>query len=178
MTLSDNDIEEAWQKLTSLLSYTGPVTGPDDPNHLKVISRDQLFQIMHELPPSQLVNTANHPTPEAAAIRVAAEYFNVDDNEIIGQSRRSHMSMARKMACLLMRDIGQMSYDSIGHKLNRDHTTILYLVRSAQEAIDHRPNIKMAYVTMRNALQRFVNQMHNETQEEEEEGQWPTSSDS
>lgn len=170
MTADTQYLENVWRKLTPMSSYQG-----DDQENMRVVSWDQLVQIVHMLEPSQLVNTARYPTPEAAAIRVAAQYFALEDSDILGQSRRSHVSLARKLACRLMRDVGQMSYDSIGHALNRDHTTILYLVRSAEEVVDERPSIKLGYHAMRKALERFIKQQTHGR--EEEEGQQAVAGD-
>jgi len=174
MTPDPQDITQAWETLTPLDSYTGTET-----SHLKVITWDQLVQIAHYLPPTPLNNHVKHPPPHAAAVRLAAEFFSVADTDILGQSRRNKHSLPRKMACLLMRDVGEMSYDEIGHVLNRDHTTILYLVRSAQEMIDDSPSNRAVYVKMREVLKKFVDkQKYGQHQQEEEEGQQPAPSDS
>jgi len=161
-------IEDTWAKLTRLASYTGETSEEAD---LCVISFEQLVQIMHRLPPVRLCNTEHPADPSAAAIRIASQFYGLDDQDVIGQSRRSRVSFARKMACLLMRDIGKMSFDSIGHALDRDHTTIIYLVKSAQESINERGVAKAAYLVMRQALKNFLDKVKRRGSEEEVEAQ-------
>ena len=160
-----DDIRAVWQRLTGPSSYTG-----DAINQMKLVSWDQLVQIMHDLAPAQLVNGKGvNPSTYSASIRCAAQYYDLSDADILGQSRRSTISLARKMACMLMRDIGSMSYDSIGHALDRDHTTILYLVKSAQDLINVSSTHKVAYMAMRKALDHYIKKQNGYTEEEEEE---------
>lgn len=147
-----DSILEVWERLTPVTSVS-----VDASQDLRVVSWDQLVQLMHNLRPTQLCNTSEMPNPDQAAIRVAAQWYNLEDSDIVGQSRRSYVSQARKLACLLMRDIGNMSYDSIGHALNRDHTTILYLVKSARRLIEDKSSAMFSYRAMHQALMRFVN---------------------
>jgi len=161
MVDNSKHVAAAWDRLTPLDEYAGKETA-----HLRVITWDQLVQIAHALPPTQLYKKRQHPQPDAAAIRLVAEFYAVEDHDIIGQSRKGKHSLPRKMACLLMRDIGEMSYDEIGHVLNRDHTTILYLVRSAQEMCNESPSHRTVYLKLRQVLKKFVDQQKYGDEEE------------
>lgn len=65
-------------------------------------------------------------TPERIVI-VVAEQSGVDEEQLLGRSRRQEISLARQVAMYLMREETQASLPQIGTTLGgRDHTTVMH----------------------------------------------------
>lgn len=62
----------------------------------------------------------------------AAAAAGIELPELTGQARTKHLVDARKVAALLGNEAGRSAAD-LGRALNRDHTTVLALVRSGRE---------------------------------------------
>ncbi|MCP5040282.1 MAG: hypothetical protein GY944_04580 [bacterium] len=62
-------------------------------------------------------------------LRSVAAESGVSWREIVGPSRRAHVSRARKMFCRRATRAGRWSQAAIGEKINRERTTVLYLAR-------------------------------------------------
>jgi chromosomal replication initiator protein len=75
-----------------------------------------------------LVNQTDSLEISAATIMaVAAEYFSISIDELVGPSRSRVIANARQMAMYLCRELTDLSLPKIGEKFgNRDHTTVLH----------------------------------------------------
>lgn len=72
-----------------------------------------------------------------------AEIYNVTPEDIRSNKRSSQISIARKVAIYVVREITQMSLVTIGHEFgNRDHSTIVYSINSIEANIRKDPNLK------------------------------------
>jgi chromosomal replication initiator protein len=72
-----------------------------------------------------------------------AEIYNVTAEDIRSNKRSSQISIARKVAIYVVREITQMSLVAIGHEFgNRDHSTIVYSINSIESSIKKDPNLK------------------------------------
>lgn len=72
-----------------------------------------------------------------------AEIYNVTTEDIRSNKRSSQISLARKVAIYVVREITQMSLVSIGHEFgNRDHSTIVYSINSIEASIKKDKNLK------------------------------------
>jgi len=72
-----------------------------------------------------------------------AEIYNVTVEDIKSNKRSSQISLARKVAIYVVREITQMSLVSIGHEFgNRDHSTIVYSINSIEASIKKDKNLK------------------------------------
>ena len=63
-------------------------------------------------------------------IFVTAEFYGVSPSEILGPSRSKTLVEARAVAVALCRDLTPSSYPELGAAFGRDHTTIIYQVKS------------------------------------------------
>ena len=63
----------------------------------------------------------------ATIMAVAAEYFSITMDDLVGASRSRVIANARQMAMYLCRELTDLSLPKIGEKFgNRDHTTVLH----------------------------------------------------
>lgn len=69
-------------------------------------------------------------------LETVAKQYGVAVSDITGKSRALAATEPRRMCALMMRKHTQLSFESIGDVLGlRDHTTIMYLVRTAEEKL-------------------------------------------
>lgn len=72
-----------------------------------------------------------------------AEIYNVTAEDIRSNKRSSQISLARKVAIYVVREITQMSLVAIGHEFgNRDHSTIVYSINSIEMSIKKDKNLR------------------------------------
>lgn len=72
-----------------------------------------------------------------------AEIYNVTAEDIRSNKRSSQISLARKVAIYVVREITQMSLVAIGHEFgNRDHSTIVYSINSIETSIKKDKNLR------------------------------------
>lgn len=72
-----------------------------------------------------------------------AEIYNVTPEDIRSNKRSAQISIARKVAIYVVREITQMSLVAIGHEFgNRDHSTIVYSINSIENNLKKDKNLK------------------------------------
>jgi len=78
------------------------------------------------------IKKQSRPTPiinKDDILNTVAEYYNITPQEIIGTSRIQKTSTARHVCMYLLREILNMSLESVGEVFgNRNHTTVLHAV--------------------------------------------------
>jgi len=62
--------------------------------------------------------------------------FNVKADDVLGDRVWQPLPMARKQLALLLRMNTKLSTSQIGRLMNRDHSTIVYMIRRSKELID------------------------------------------
>jgi isopropylmalate/homocitrate/citramalate synthase len=72
-------------------------------------------------------------------IAVAAEYFGVTEDDILGRTQKNPVLLARHVAIYLAKSLPAMRLVEIGYVFRRDHTTILHAQRKIARQIktDH-----------------------------------------
>lgn len=80
--------------------------------------------------------------------KVAAIY-RVSPDDIMGRSRKRHITDARWVFIKATRAKGRLSYPRIGEILGRDHTTIMHACQNFRDRADYRGE-------MHQALQRVL----------------------
>ncbi len=69
-------------------------------------------------------------------INVAAEYFNVDPEDILSSSRKQPVVRARQVAMYVVRNFTNIPLDRIGKEFgNKDHSTVIYACRKVNEML-------------------------------------------
>jgi chromosomal replication initiator protein len=95
------------------------------------VNRQSLELGLAELVLKDLVGEANTLEINAATIMaVAAEYFSVSLDDLVGASRSRVLVAARQMAMYLCRELTDLSLPKIGDQFGgRDHTTVMHADR-------------------------------------------------
>ena len=70
-------------------------------------------------------NEPRHVTCEDI-MRMVAEYYNVDVNELKGNRRNREISVPRQIAMYLSREMVDLSLEMIGNAFGRDHSTVMH----------------------------------------------------
>ena len=71
-----------------------------------------------------------HIDASRAIIRAVAAAFHVPATSLWSSGRRAEPTSARQAAMVLMREQLGMSYEDIAEAFRKDHTTVLYAVRT------------------------------------------------
>ena len=69
-------------------------------------------------------------------IKEVCTEFEVKPDDVMSKKRDRDYAYARHMICLLLRERTLLTLTRIGYMLNRDHTTIIYSVKSAGNLIE------------------------------------------
>lgn len=78
------------------------------------ILKDYLTQLYRKITPQKI-------------IKIVSDFYNIQETDMLKKSRKVNIIKPRQVVMYLLRDLGKMSYVSIGEVLsNRDHTTIIY----------------------------------------------------
>ncbi len=60
-------------------------------------------------------------------IKIVADFYNLKEDDLVKKIRRKEISRPRQVLMYVLREVGKLSYNTIGELLNkRDHTTVLY----------------------------------------------------
>lgn len=68
-------------------------------------------------------------------IDVVCGFYNADRKEVTGSHRDSRYVRTREAIIVMLRDEKNMSYSSIGRKLNKHHTTVITAYKRAKKKI-------------------------------------------
>ncbi|MBI4713753.1 chromosomal replication initiator protein DnaA [Candidatus Uhrbacteria bacterium] len=84
----------------------------------------------------QATNTKKNVTPKQLIITVAG-YFDLQLNDLLGQSRQKRLAFPRQIIMYLMREEMKASYPSIGTELGgRDHTTAMHAYEKISNCLE------------------------------------------
>ena len=76
------------------------------------------------------------PRDPREIITVTANFFNTTPTELLAQSRKRPIAMARQIAMYIMRELTELSYPEIGREFGgRDHTTVIHAVQKVQSVM-------------------------------------------
>lgn len=92
---------------------------------------------------SKILNNDNPPEITVEKIiEEVARTFEVSSEEILSSKRSANISLARQITIYVIREITQMPLVNIGQQVgNRDHSTVVYAIKKAEETIKKRPSI-------------------------------------
>lgn len=68
--------------------------------------------------------------------KTVCEYYNVTQEKLEGPRGKGIIPWARQVFCFLCKKYTRFSQQAIADMLNRDHTTIIYAIRTVQDNID------------------------------------------
>ncbi len=76
-------------------------------------------------------------------ITIVSEFYNIDINDLIGESRKRDLAVPRQIIMYLMREEIKCSFPTIGHEIGgRDHTTAIHAYNKIRKDSDEIPKVK------------------------------------
>lgn len=72
--------------------------------------------------------------------KVVAEHYGVTVEGLKSKGRTKAISEPRRLAAYLLRDRTILTLDEIGDLFNRDHTTIIYALRTVEDEMKRNPS--------------------------------------
>lgn len=74
-----------------------------------------------------------------------ADYFKIDESEMVGKRRPASIAMARQIAMYISRKLTTHSLQEIGKRFGgRDHGTVMHAIRVVDHSINHDENVRRA----------------------------------
>jgi len=88
---------------------------------------------------SQIINTPKKKTNYKNIIKIVADFYDINTNDLIDKSRKKELVHPRQISMYLIREELNSSYPYIGEKLGgRDHTTVMYACQKInKELVDN-----------------------------------------
>ena len=71
-----------------------------------------------------------------------ARTYNVMPSDIRGKKRNANVSAARQMTMYIIREVTGMSMEAIGQEFQRDHSTVVYSIKTMEENIKRDQHLK------------------------------------
>lgn len=68
-------------------------------------------------------------------LEVVCDHFDVSEKEVRGPVRERHLVVARHLLCYLAKHFTPLTLVSIGNRLNRDHTSVIYALSKIDDYI-------------------------------------------
>jgi len=110
-------------------------------------------RVASEIVDSSVQSLARHVT-DAQVLRVVAEFFNVQPEELVGRSRKKEVVEPRQVAMFLLRDILNTSYPSIGEKFGRDHTTAIHSYEKINREINKNSSLNQKLIMIKDLISK------------------------
>lgn len=108
-----------------------------------------------ELLTSFAPTTKHHAVTARKILRSVADFFEIDEKLIVGNSRRKELVVPRQISMFLMREEINASFPNIGQELGgRDHTTAMHSCQKIKSLLDTDENI---YNSVNMIKQRIYN---------------------
>lgn len=85
-------------------------------------------------------------------VTLVSEYYGVPVTDLLGPKKYRQMVSARAVCVWLARELTDMTYQQIGHAMNRDHSTIMSAHGIALDKFLPDPERKMQMEILRNDL--------------------------
>ena len=132
--------------------------------HQKKRKQSYTVEIMKELR-QEKIQTENviNPNPKEVNIILQAvmDYTHIGKKELFSSSRPMHISIARSLCFILLRELLHISLPRIGYMVgNKDHTTVIHHLRSKylqQGLWKPQHKIWMYYEELKNKLKKDLN---------------------
>ena len=85
---------------------------------------------------------------------IVENYFEINLKK---NSRKRYITDARKIYCKLCREYTKESFVSIGRQIGKDHATILYHSRTADDLVKNEVEFEQKYLTLKKKLDDNLN---------------------
>lgn len=89
-------------------------------------------------------------------IKAVADFFEISQNDILGRARNKEFVEPRQIAMYLFREMLNMSYPDIAHKIGkRDHTTAIYAHKKIENNIKKNPELSQKILFIKEAISKI-----------------------
>ena len=86
---------------------------------------------------------ARTPCTPTAVVRIVAEHFRLQTEDLTGRKRTKEIAYARQIAMYLLREENGLSLPVIGEQLGgRDHSTVRYGVEQVTRDLEHDEDLR------------------------------------
>lgn len=90
-------------------------------------NRELTLEEIKQITSSIVVNSQKNSLTPKNIVRMVAEYFDIQIEDVTGPCRKKNLTEPRQIIMYLMREELKLSYPSIGQELGgRDHTTVIH----------------------------------------------------
>ena len=89
-----------------------------------------------------IADTKPDPVTVEKIIEEVARSYNVSESDIISNRKTAKLALARQVAMYIARQTTDLSYNAIGEKFGRDHSTVLYNCNRVEIFLADKPNEK------------------------------------
>jgi chromosomal replication initiator protein len=102
---------------------------------------------------SLLANNKSKSVNAKNIIDIVSSYFNIDNKDLLGKSRKKELVYPRQITMFLLREEISFSYPTIGQELGgRDHTTAMHAFNKINKAIKENEKIKQDIDSIKQSL--------------------------
>ncbi len=98
-----------------------------------------------------IVRDPKRITPEMI-IDSVAEYYNLSPDQLLGDSRKKEIALARHVAVYLTREMTNMSLPRIGDVFGRDHSTIINSCDKVGKLAQTDPDVRDALTDLKKII--------------------------
>jgi chromosomal replication initiator protein len=118
------------------------------------LTTDLASDVLNRLYPQASDHGPPTSAPTISAIQaLVCQRFGLSNEELLSTSRTGRIAQPRQLAMYLARELTEHSLPAIGrHFGGRDHTTVLYAWRQAQERLTRDENLKNTVDSLRTSL--------------------------
>lgn len=110
------------------------------PEKIEVLIKEYLRQNIKNISPRKI-------------IKIVADFYNLKEEDLSKKIRKKELIKPRQIAMYLLREIGKLSYNSIGELLNkRDHTTVLYSCEKIEKEISENLDLFQEIEILKNRI--------------------------
>lgn len=89
---------------------------------------------------SSILNRSNQYIPPKEVIKKIVSFYDLNESEILGHSRKKELVKPRQIVMYLLRNELKYSYTNIAEKMgNRDHTTVIHACKKITKEIEDNP---------------------------------------
>ena len=97
-----------------------------------------------------------HHLPTSELIKIICDTCEVKWHEVQGESRKSHIIIARQLYCYFATQIQKKSLVTVGGMINRDHTTVIH---NRDKIITMKANGDELYMIAFNEIERRIDEL-------------------
>jgi len=92
---------------------------------------------------SHITKKSKKPTTHKKIIKTVADFYEINEKELLGKNRKRQIVLPRQIAMFLMRQEMNSSYPFIGERFGgKDHTTVIHACAKISKEIKQNINLE------------------------------------